>query len=168
MLQTPFISTNASSTVSTTSLGGTLDAGTQILVTPQVSEAGRITLIYTVSISNFVGEASDPSLPPPRQENHIQSEVTIPDGYTVVVGGLEIESEGRDRAQVPLLGRIPLVGALFRDDAQSSSHNRFYVFLRCSVMQGDRFEGLRYQSDAARDEAGLAEDFPPIEPMVMR
>ena len=168
VLQTPFISTNASSTVSTTSLGGTLDAGTQILVTPQVSEAGRITLIYTVSISNFVGEASDPSLPPPRQENHIQSEVTIPDGYTVVVGGLEIESEGRDRAQVPLLGRIPLLGALFRDDAQSSSHNRFYVFLRCSVMQGDRFEGLRYQSDAARDEAGLADDFPPIEPMVMR
>ena len=168
VLQTPFISTNASSTVSTTSLGGTLDAGTQILVTPQVSEAGRITLIYTVSISNFVGEASDPSLPPPRQENHIQSEVTIPDGYTVVVGGLEIESEGRDRAQVPLLGRIPLLGALFRDDAQSSSHNRFYVFLRCSVMQGDRFEGLRYLSGDVRKETGLPDDYPPIKPMVMR
>ena len=168
VLQTPFISTNASSTVSTTSLGGTLDAGTQILATPQVSEAGRVTLQYTVSISNFVGEASDPSLPPPRQENHIQSEVTIPDGYTVVVGGLEIDSEGRDRAQVPLLGSIPLLGALFRDEARSSSKNRFFVFIRCSVMQGDRFESLRYHSEEVRQEAGLPDEFPPIEPMVMR
>lgn len=123
---------------------------------------------YTVSISSFVGEASDPSLPPPRQENHIQSEVTVPDGYTVVVGGLEIQNEGSDRTAVPLLGSIPILGALFRSDAKSNSTNRFFVFLRCSVMQGDRFEGLRYRSDGAREEAGVPSDWPAIEPMVMR
>lgn len=115
-----------------------------------------------------MGEASDPSLPPPRQENHIQSEVTVPDGYTVVVGGLEIQNEGSDRTAVPLLGSIPILGALFRSDAKSNSTNRFFVFLRCSVMQGDRFEGLRYRSDGAREEAGVPSDWPAIEPMVMR
>jgi type II secretory pathway component GspD/PulD (secretin) len=167
-LQTPYTSTNASSTVSTTSLGGTLDAGTEILVTPRVAEGGRIVLEYTVSLSSFVGEASDPSLPPPRQENHIKSEVTIPDGYTVVVGGLEIANEGSDQVSVPLLGQLPLLGWMFRDDASSSSTSRFYVFLRCSIMNDERFEGLRYVSDQAREEAGLPSDWPAVQPMVMR
>ncbi len=168
VLQTPYTSTNASSTVSTTSLGGTLDAGTEIMVTPKVAEGERIMLEYTVSLSTFVGEASDPTIPPPRQENHIQSVVTIPNGYTVVVGGLEIATEGEDQTSVPILGDIPFLGALFRSDSESTSTNRFYVFLRCSIQNDDHFEALRYISDQAREEVGLPSDYPKIKPMVMR
>src|SRR6185436_2414841 len=44
VLQTPFVSTNASNTVATTSFGGTQDAGTQISVTPQIAEGDQILL----------------------------------------------------------------------------------------------------------------------------
>jgi hypothetical protein len=57
---------------------------------------------------------------------------------------------------------------MFRDDASSSSTSRFYVFLRCSIMNDERFEGLRYVSDQAREEAGLPSDWPAVQPMVMR
>jgi type II secretory pathway component GspD/PulD (secretin) len=158
----------AFSTVSTTSLGGTLDAGTEITVTPKVAEGERITREYSVSVSTLVGEASDPTIPPPRQENHIQSIVTIPNGYAVVVGGLEIATDGEDQTSVPTLGDIPLLGAQFRSDSKSTLTNRFYVFLHCSIQNDDHFESLRYISDQAREEVGLPSDYPKIKPMVMR
>jgi len=71
-----------------------VDAGTTITVKPQVAEGDHLVLDYAVSVSTFVGEPADPALPPPRQENQLQSIVTVPDGYTVVVGGLERLSEG--------------------------------------------------------------------------
>jgi len=49
-------------------------------------------------------------IPPPRQENRLQSVATIPDGYAVVVGGLEVESQMEAESRVPIVGSIPLVG----------------------------------------------------------
>jgi general secretion pathway protein D len=89
VLEQPFISTNASDTVATTSFGGTQDAGTTVSLRPQIAEADHLVLEYSISLSAFVGAASNPALPPPRQQNQVQSVATIPDGYTVVVGGLE-------------------------------------------------------------------------------
>ena len=167
-VQTPYASTNASTTVATTTFGGTFDAGTAIAVKPQVSDGDQIVLDYSVSISAFVGQPADPSLPPPRQETKLRSVVTVPDGSTVVVGGLEIENEGRSTSQAPWLGSVPLVGTLFRDDSKSSSKSRFFVFLRCNVVKGRSFEDLRWTSAKALEDAGLEGDWPTLEPRIIR
>jgi len=168
VLQTPYTSTNASDTVATTSFGGTLDAGTTINVQPQIADGDRLILDYQVSLSSFVGESVDPAVPPPRQENTLQSVVTIPDGHTVVVGGLEVETLSDGASQVPVLGSIPLVGALFRSSSTTTTKNRFYVFLRCTVMRSDSFDDLKYVSRVDLDEAELDDGWPVLEPQVMR
>ena len=168
VLQTPYTSTNASQTVATTSLGGTLDAGTSITVRPQIAEGDQLVLDYSVSVSSFVGEAVDPSLPPPRQENRLASVATIPDGYTVVVGGLEIETESEAASRVPVLGSIPLVGSLFENRTRSKVKNRFFVFIRCTVLRSQLFEDLRYVSGIELDEARLEDGWPVLEPRVIR
>lgn len=167
-LQTPFVSTNASDTVATTSFGGTFDAGTSIQVKPQIADGDQIVLDYTVSISSFTGASTDPTLPPPRQENKLQSVVTIPDGHTVVVGGLEIESKTRGDSRVPLLGSIPILGHLFRDQTASANKTRFFVFLRCDVMKSRTFEDLKYRSGEALDTARVDDGWPKLEPRVIR
>jgi type II secretory pathway component GspD/PulD (secretin) len=100
-----------------------------------------------VSISSFVGDSTDPALPPPRQENRVQSVVTVPDGYTVVVGGLDIETQTEATSQVPLAGDVPLLGALFRSRSVTHERRRFFVFLRASVLRGEGFEELRWVSE---------------------
>jgi len=167
LLQTPYLATTATNTVATTSLGGTSDAGTSVTVTPHILDGDRLRLEYSVSISSFVGAAIDPALPPPRQENLLTSTVVVPDGHSVVIGGVEVETEGSTSSRVPLFGRIPILGALFRSDSEDSSRSHFFVFLRCNVL-GRGFEELRYLSGGVRAEAGVAGDFPVLEPRVMR
>jgi general secretion pathway protein D len=167
-LQTPFASTNASTTVATTSFGGTLDAGTSIAVKPQVADGDQIVMEYTVSLSSFVGEASIPELPPPRQENKLQSVVTIPDGFTVVVGGLEVETESDGGSQVPWIAEVPLLGELFKNRSTTHNRSRFFVFLRCTVMRAQGFEDLKYYSRRDLDVAGLDDGWPELEPRVIR
>ncbi len=168
VLQTPYTSTNASDTVATTSFGGTLDAGTTIQVRPQIAEGDRLILSYQVSLSSFVGESIDPAVPPPRQENTLQSVVTIPDGHTVVLGGLEVETLTDGVNQVPYLGSVPLLGKLFQSSSKTRTKNRFFVFLRCTVMRSEGFEDLKYVSRTELEEAELDEGWPVLEPLVIR
>ncbi|MEW6747321.1 MAG: hypothetical protein AB1486_31710 [Planctomycetota bacterium] len=125
-------------------------------------------LEYAVSLSSFVGEASDPDLPPPRQQNHLQSMATIPDGFTVALGGLEVESETEAISKIPLLGDIPLLGELFKSRSRSRSHSRFFVFIRPSVLRHESFEDLKHLSAPALREPGLGDGWPQVEPRVIR
>ena len=67
-----------------------------------------------------------------------------------------------------MLGRIPVLGALFRDTSRSSETTRTFVFLRCDVQRSESFRGLRDASDRAGRAAGLAADTPSLEPRWMR
>jgi type II secretory pathway component GspD/PulD (secretin) len=167
-VQTPYASVNATTTVATTSFGGTFDAGTSITVKPQVADADQILLEYTISLSSYSGASTDPNLPPPRQENKLQAVATVPDGSTVVVGGLEIDRETERETRVPWLGSIPLLGNLFKDRTAGTNKARFYVFLRCNVMKGENFEGLRWASQPVMAAAGIHDDWPRLEPRVIR
>ena len=107
--QEPFaVILDASSTQSLTSLGGMSQAGTSITVEPHISEADYLQLSYTIELSNFTGTAQN-GLPPPSQKNAVDSTVTIPDGYTIVVGGLTTKNFNAPSTRFPMLGDIPVL-----------------------------------------------------------
>jgi len=166
--QQPILSTNASDVVATTSFGGFEDAGTTITVAPQILAGEQLNLDYSVTLSAFVGDSSDPALPPPRQQNQLSSSITIPDSYTVAVGGIELDTFGEAESRVPLIGRVPVLGELFKNRSRSRSRTRFYVFIRASIYQDSIFEQLRYVSDGLANEAGVPTGWPVIEPRVIR
>lgn len=168
VLQQPFVSTNASDTVATTSFGGTDNAGTVITIKPQIAEGDHLILEYTITLSSFVGEAADPSIPPPKQSNNLSSVVTIPDGYTVVVGGLELSNEADAISQVPLLGSVPLLGEAFKNRSVSQNKSRFFVFIHSEVLRHENFEDLKYLSDVDAARLGIDDDWPDVEPRVIK
>ena len=166
--QQPFISTNASDTVATTSFGGTQDAGTNVSVQPQITAGDELTIRYSVSLSTFIGESADPALPPPSQQSTVSSVATIPDGYAIAVGGIASEVEGEAVSQVPILGDIPLVGELFRSRSQSRSSSKFFVLIRARIMRDVGFEDLKFLGDLTADTLGLDDDLPQVEPRIIR
>lgn len=168
VVQQPFASVNASNTVSTTSFGGTQDAGTSLTITPQIAEGDHLLLEYSISLSTFLGAASSPTLPPARQQNQISSVSTIPDGYTVVVGGIDLYSQSRSVAQIPLLGRIPVLGEAFKSRNRTEDHSKFYVFIRANILRDNGFEMLKYLSDRQVSDADLDTGWPTVQPQVIR
>ncbi|MFG0243475.1 MAG: secretin N-terminal domain-containing protein [Phycisphaerales bacterium JB054] len=168
VLEQPYTTLNASDTVATTSFGGSSNAGTEVSVTPQIAEGDHLRLEYQVSLSAFVGEAADPSVPPPRQQNSIDSVATIPDGYTIAVGGIELTTEGYSETGIPLLSDVPILGEAFKNRSKSSSRMRFYVFIRPTILRDRDFEDLKYLSDRDVADTGIDDGWPVPEPRLIR
>ena len=167
VLEQPYTTLNASDTVATTSFGGSSDAGTEVSVRPQIAEGDHLRLEYQISLSAFVGDAADPSIPPPRQQNSIDSVATIPDGYTIAVGGIELTTEGYAETGIPLLSDIPLLGEAFKNRSKSGSRSRFYVFIRSTILRDRNFEDLKYLSDLRSTEMDIDDGWPEPEPRVI-
>ena len=162
----PFQSVNASDTVATTSLGGDQQAGTIITVTPQINEDDHLQLEFEVEFSSFVGQGTA-ALPPPRQIDRVGSVVTIPDGKTVVVGGLRRSSERGSFTGVPWLEKIPVVRQLTSLTSESTSTTSFFLFIRPKILRDSRFRDLRYLSELETHDAQHDGDYPSSVPILI-
>jgi general secretion pathway protein D len=161
-VQEPLVSTNASTTVATTGVTGTTDAGTQITITPQISVSEYVTLSYSINQSSFLGAPTTSTdgtpIPPAKSSNTVASVATIPDGYIIALGGLSTRNISTTTSQIPLLGSIPFLGYLFKSQTVSDSDTRFYVFIRANVMRHETFADLRRMSTVRSGQAALADD----------
>ncbi len=149
----PYKQVNASSTVATTSFGGFVQAGTQLQVTPSISHNDYLRLQYQIELNTFRGGSADPTLPPARYTNSISSEATVPDGNSLVVGGLTYRNKRDSVDKLPLLGDIPLAGYLFRHTSTTEEDVRLYVFVTPRILRDEEFRDLKDISRQQRLEA---------------
>ncbi|CAG0985542.1 Secretin ExeD [Phycisphaerales bacterium] len=168
VLEQPFVRTDTTSSTATSSFGGSDSAGTTISVKPQIAHGDHLVLTYSISLSSFVGSASASGLPPPKQQNTVDSVATIPDGHTVVVGGLDLTSDSLSTTQIPFLGRVPILGELFKNRSKGDTRTRFFVFLKATVLRSQGLEDLKYISKDAGARAGVDDGFPEVLPQVIR
>lgn len=169
----PFTSVNVGDTVSTTTFGGYAEAGLTIEVTPQISEGDFVRLEYAVTSRDFGETSGQPGVPPARTSDSIASSVTLPDGHTVVMGGLTRERDSLAEEKVPILGSIPVLGTLFRSRTSGRGRSRLFIFLRPTVLRDDDFGDLREATgadlfDAPKRATGPEAIYPPMQPRVMR
>ena len=168
VLQQPVGTLERTDSTLTGGFAGTQDAGTTISVKPQIAEGDHLVLDYSVSLSSFVGNSPGAGLPPPRKQNKVDSVATIPDGHVVVVGGLELLTDAQNAQQIPLLSRVPILGELFKNQSDSKGRQRFYVFIKPTILRQERFEDLKYISANDRNDAGVADGLPVVEARVIR
>ena len=109
-------------------------ASLKLEVTPQITPEGSIILNLDVSkdtrgIQTTAGFAID--------TKHIQTQVLVENGGTVVIGGIFTEDQVNTVEKVPFFGDLPGVGVLFRRTATSSEKREMLVFITPKVL-GDR------------------------------
>ncbi len=166
VLEVPFTSVNASQTVATTSFAGFAEAGTTITATPTISEDNYLQVDYVVTLNSFTGTGSD-GVPPPRQTNEIQSRVTVPNGYTIIVGGLTSKNESYEINTIPFLERIPIVRELSSLQQDNWQQTSLFVFLKPVILREDKFKDLRYLSDVSLRSSSEASNFPQTSPLLI-
>lgn len=141
------------------------EAVMQLKVTPRVTPDGKI--IMTVGIKKdspttivYSSSSSEPGI----NTNEIQTEVMIGDGETLVIGGIYEQVTTKNQNKVPLLGDIPFVGRLFRNDYNSNQKDELLVFLTPQILKdGAAPSSQRYLQMPAveRLEKGPASATPP-------
>jgi type IV pilus assembly protein PilQ len=101
-------------------------------VEPQIMPDGRVVLDLDVA-KDSVGEQTDAG--PAINTKHVQTRVEVEDGGTVSIGGIYATDDRDDVTRVPLLGKIPFLGALFRHRAHRDQRSELAVFITPRVVQ---------------------------------
>lgn len=106
-------------------------ASLKLEVTPQITPEGNIILNLDVSkdtrgIQTTAGYAID--------TKHIQTQVLVENGGTVVIGGIFTEDQVNTVDKVPFFGDLPGLGVLFKRTATSSEKREMLVFITPKVL----------------------------------
>lgn len=124
------------------------ETGVSLRVTPQINpETGEITMfIYpkvseaTAGTSFSVGSTTYSYRDP--EERSTKTIVKVKDGDTVIIGGLIRNEFSEVKTKVPILGDLPIIGALFRHRGSTSDKNKqreLLVFITPHIVKDKNF-----------------------------
>ena len=145
----PFVTgESTSSTSDTTNPFRTIerqDVGVSLKVKPQINEGDAITLEIEQEVSN-VASSSASTVDIITNKRSIKTTVQLEDSALLVLGGLIDENVRVSEQKVPLLGDIPVLGALFRSKSESKIKQNLLVFIRSTIIKDpDRAKLLSLQ-----------------------
>ncbi|MBK9022020.1 MAG: hypothetical protein IPL72_19440 [Sulfuritalea sp.] len=134
------------------------DVGLSLKVKPQISEGGTVKVQISQEVSSV--NSTSNTLGPVTNKRAIDSTVLVEDGGIIALGGLIEDNYGAGEEKVPVLGDIPLFGALFRYETRKRTKTNLMVFLRPQVLRDEastesialRHYG-RVQADQSKPEA---------------
>jgi type IV pilus assembly protein PilQ len=111
------------------------DAVLTLKVTPQITEAGTVILNLEVE-NNAADFANLVNGIPPINTQSAKTQVLVRDGATAVIGGIYQSNEQTAQQNTPFLGRIPLLGFLFRNKFVTTSNNELLLFITPRIIKG--------------------------------
>ena len=106
-------------------------ANLKLEVTPQITPEGNIILSLDVN-KDTVGQSTAAGFA--INTKHIQTQVLVENGGTVVIGGIFELTETDSVTKVPLLGDLPGVGNLFKSRSKVSNKQEMLVFITPKVV----------------------------------
>lgn len=101
-------------------------ANLKLEVTPQITPEGSIILNVDVT-KDSVGRATANGFA--IDTKHIQTQVLVENGGTVVIGGIFEQNDREDETKVPFLGDLPGIGNLFKTRTRSATKSEMLVFI---------------------------------------
>lgn len=106
-------------------------ANLKLEVTPQITPDGKVILAVDVN-KDSRGSATPGGLA--INTKHVKTQVQVENGGTVVIGGIYTQEQRTDVSKVPLLGDIPVLGALFRHTSRSDKKTELLIFLTPKIV----------------------------------
>lgn len=115
-----------------------VQAGIRLGVSPTISAGNYLRLTVKLEVSDFSAASSGlPNAPPDKNIREIETPITVPDGSTVILGGLVSKSTSESDSKVPILGDLPLIGWLFRSSSDRTRDLYLYVFITAYIIDTD-------------------------------
>ena len=112
-----------------------LDTGVILRITPRVNKNGLVLLDIAQEVSDAVPTSSSTINSPTIKQRKVSSSVAVHDGETLALGGLIRDTRSKTRDGLPILRRIPVVGALFGSTGNTRTRTELVVLLTPRVIR---------------------------------
>ncbi len=138
------------------------DVGITLRVVPRVNQGDVIQLEISQEVSSLVSKNVAGAADLVTNRRSIKTTVLADNGTTIVLGGLITDDRLSSRSEVPGLGKLPVIGGLFRSRSESARRQTLFVFMRPTILRSradvaavsdNRFQRLK-AIEAAPAEAG--------------
>jgi type IV pilus assembly protein PilQ len=113
-----------------------IDAVLKLEVTPQITAEGTVfmdVLVENTQIDNGIPRVQGI---PALDTQSAETKVLVADGGTVVIGGIIVTQQQTSTTEVPVLGNLPVIGRLFREQAVTISSSELLFFLTPRIIPG--------------------------------
>ncbi|WP_458351897.1 hypothetical protein [Rugamonas violacea] len=106
-------------------------ANLRLEVTPQITPDGNVVLDVDVN-KDSVGQETRAGFA--IDTKHVKTQVMVENGGTVVLGGIYQQIERNSVSKVPLLGDVPVLGYLFRNNSRTNDKTELLVFITPKIV----------------------------------
>jgi len=133
-----------------------VDVPLKLEITPQITDVG--TIVLDVLAENASAAASAAGVNPTINTQIMETQVTVPDGGTTVVGGVLFDDERENQNRTPGLASIPLLGNLFKRKKVERNTNEILFFITPRISRPDL--GTATGSAGVRSSATIIQPVP--------
>ena len=109
--------------------------GIELSVTPRINDGSKITLLVDASVEALLSAAEIKTDKPRSTQRTVQTQVTVNDGDTVVIGGLITENAIENKKFVPILSGIPLLGKMFQSTSIEKEQRELFIFITPNIIR---------------------------------
>ncbi len=121
-----------STTITETSASQTVDflkVGAQLVIRPFISNDGLIRMEVHPEVSTGAVQITNNFTVPNKDTTQVTTNILVPDGATVIIGGLMREDLQTTSSQIPFLGNLPVIGAAFRNKIETTTKQEIIVLI---------------------------------------
>ncbi|WP_163835945.1 type IV pilus secretin PilQ [Spartinivicinus ruber] len=108
------------------------EAVLSLKVTPHITPDNQVFLDVVVNKDSVATDIA--GTVPGINTNEVQTQVLVPNGQTVVIGGVFEQEIEQNSSKVPFLGDIPIIGRLFRKDEKRDNKDELLIFITPKIV----------------------------------
>lgn len=131
-----------------------IDANTNLTITPQINLDGLVRLDIDLQIDEFI----DPNAGSKTKRN-LKTNVAVANGQVLVLGGFVKTQVVENKYKTPILGDIPILGWLFKDQKRTITKQYIFIFLCPTIVKPRQTPGMNlYTKMKLHDATDRIED----------
>jgi type IV pilus assembly protein PilQ len=111
-----------------------VEAKLELKVTPHVSADGSILMKIKVTNNQPNPQLTGANGQPSISKREAETEALVKDGETTVIGGIYTRQTSNRVSEIPLLGKIPILGFFFRNKNETDDHTELLIFITPRIL----------------------------------
>lgn len=151
------VTTSEPQTQTSTTSAERMATGVSLKVTPQVNAADYVTMVLEPSVSRTEASAVNTGFLNPIKRS-AKAKVMVKDGETIFIGGLLDTQKTGTKRKVPILGDMPVIGALFKSDSTTDKQTEILIFITPHIVKSKILQEAKIISSEVSENSSIEGD----------